>query len=165
MRAFFNFSAVLVSGLLFGAVALAGDAGCGLGSMIIQKNSKGLQLLAMTTNGSLLTQPLGITSGTSGCSASGIVSTDKEIEYFVEVNHDDLSREMAQGEGEKLSVLAQLNGCQSKAAQEAFAGMTQKSFERIIPAMDTGAGEMVQNLKKEISEDVEVAQLCHVAAL
>ncbi len=165
MKAVLKLSVIVISGMLFGAVALAGDAGCGLGSVIISKNSKGLQLLAWTTNGSFLSQPFGITSGTSGCSASGLVSTDKEIEYFVEVNHDDLSREMAQGEGEKLSVLAQLNGCASKDAQIAFAGMTQKSFDKIIPAMDTEAGEMVQNLKKEISENTEIAQLCHIAAM
>lgn len=164
MRVFLKLS-VFTTGLLFGAVALAGDAGCGLGSVVISKNSKGLQLLAMTTNGTFLSQAFGITSGTSGCSSSGIVSTDKEIEYFVEVNHDDLSREMAQGEGEKLSVLAQLNGCSSKDAQVAFAGMTQKSYERILPAVDTGAGEMVQNLKKELSENTDVAVLCQVAAL
>ncbi len=149
----------------FSVSAFAGDAGCGLGSVIIQKNSKGLQLLAMTTNHILFTQPLGITSGTSGCSSSGIVYNDKQIEYFVEVNHDDLSREMAQGEGEKLNVLAQLNGCSSKDAQAAFAEMTQKSFEKIIPAVDTKPVEVVSNLKKELSDDTQVAQLCHVAGL
>ncbi|MGZ5280029.1 MAG: DUF3015 family protein, partial [Pseudobdellovibrionaceae bacterium] len=93
----FTFLTLIVSSVL------AGDAGCGLGSVIIQKNSKLLQLLAMTTNHSLFTQPLGITSGTSGCSSSGIVMNDKQMEYFVEVNHRDLSREMAQGQGEKLN--------------------------------------------------------------
>ena len=150
---------------LFGAAALANDAGCGLGSMLISKNSKLLQLFALTTNGSSASQAFGITSGTSGCSASGFVSNDKQIEYFVEVNQDDLSREMAQGSGEKLSVLAQLNGCSSKDAQSAFAEMTQKSFEKIIPADSIQANELVQNLKKEMSEDTEVLQLCNIATL
>jgi hypothetical protein len=151
--------------LLFAASAFAGDAGCGLGSLIIQKNSKLLQLSALTTNASSFSQGFGITSGTSNCSASGFVSNDRQIEYFVEVNHDDLSREMAQGEGEKLSVLAQLNGCASTDAQQAFAGMAQKSFDKIIPTADTHPDEVVQNLKKEMSESSEVVQLCHVASL
>jgi hypothetical protein len=150
---------------LAAGAAFAGDAGCGLGSVIIQKNSKGLQLLAMTTNGSLLTQPLGITSGTSGCSASGLVQNDKEMEYFVEVNHDDLSREMAQGKGEKLNTLAALNGCATTEAQAAFAGMTQSSFAKIVPSADTKAPEMVQNLKGEAAADVNVTKLCRVASL
>ena len=150
---------------LLGASAFAvGDAGCGLGSVIIQKNSKGLQLLAMTTNGIFLTQPLGITSGTSGCTSRGIVQNDRQIEYFVEVNHDDLSREMAQGQGEKLNVLAQLNGCMTGEAQAAFAGMTQESYEKIVPSADTVAGDLVQNLKKEMAQSQKLAGLCQFAS-
>lgn len=159
--------AILVAILtMFGAFAFAsGDAGCGLGSVIIQKNSKGLQLLAWTTNGLFLTQPLGITSGTSGCSSSGLVQNDKQIEYFVEVNHDDLSREMAQGQGEKLNTLAQLHGCQTAEAKAAFAGMTQSSYEKIVPSSDVQPATMVENLKKEMSQNQKVAGLCQVASL
>ncbi len=145
--------------------AFAGDAGCGLGSVIIQKNSKGLQLLAMTTNSSFLTQPLGITSGTSGCSASGIVQNDKQMEYFVEVNHSDLSREMAQGQGEKLNTLAALNGCATPEAQAAFAGMAQGSFDKIVPSADVKPVDMVQNIKAQAAADAKVARLCQVASL
>jgi hypothetical protein len=78
---------LMVAVLLLGSQAFAaGDAGCGLGSLIISKNSKALQIFAITTNWSFLSQPLGITSGTSNCSASSIVMNDKEIQYFVEVN-------------------------------------------------------------------------------
>lgn len=154
---------IFVAGLLFGAQAYAGDAGCGLGSMIIQKNSKLLQLFAMTTNHSLLTQPLGITSGTSGCSASAIVMTDKEVQYFVEVNQEDLSREMAQGHGQKLATLAQMKGCQSESAQKAFGAFTQDSYTAIIPAASTSSSEMVQNLNKAMTSQNELAQLCHGA--
>ena len=150
---------------LVGFGAFANDAGCGLGSMIIQKNSKGLQLLAMTTNSSFFTQPPGITSGTSGCSSSGIVQNDKQMQYFVEVNQDDLSREMAQGQGEKLNTLAQLHGCQSPEAQAAFAGMTQASYGKIIPSADVQPSALLQNLKKEISQNQKVAGLCQVASL
>lgn len=150
---------------LLGTSALAGDAGCGLGSMIISKNTKGLQLLAMTTNHSFLTQPLGITSGTSGCSSSGIVQNDRQIEYFVEVNQEDLSREMSQGQGEKLSTLAVLHGCQTTEAQKAFAHMTQNSFEKIVPAPQVKPGVMVQNLKSELTQNQQVAGLCQVASL
>ncbi len=151
---------------LVGAAAFAaGDAGCGLGSLVISKNSKGLQLLAATTNASFLSQAFGITSGTSGCSSSGLVQNDKEMEYFVEVNHDDLSREMAQGKGEKLNTLAALNGCATPEAQAAFAEMTQQSFAKIVPSAETKAPEMVQNLKGQVAADNEVMKLCKVASL
>lgn len=149
---------------LAGISVFAADSGCGLGSVVIQRNSKVLQLFSMTTNSFLLTQPLGITSGTSGCSAQGLVQNDQQIEYFVEVNHEDLSREMAQGSGEKLSVLAQLNGCVTPEAQAAFASMTQTSFNKILPSAQTSATVMVQNLKKEAQADQKTAQMCKIAA-
>lgn len=145
--------------------AFAGDAGCGLGAVIISKNSKGLQLLAMTTNQTFLSQMFGITSGTSGCSSSGIVKNDQQMQYFVEVNQSDLSREMAQGKGEKLNTLAALNGCATPEAQAAFAGMTQSSYEKIVPSSEVKATEMVQNLKSQAAADEKVVRLCQVASL
>lgn len=152
---------ILVLSFLTGAYAYAGDAGCGLGSVIISKNSKGLQLLAMTTNSFFFTQPLGITSGTSGCSSSGLVMTDKEVQYFVEVNQEELSREMAQGHGEKLATLAQMKGCHDEGAQKAFGSFTQTSYAKILPAANTSAVEMVQNMNKELATQDDLAQMCH----
>jgi hypothetical protein len=145
---------------VFSFTAWAGDAGCGLGSVIIQKNSKGLQLLAMTTNSFFFTQPLGITSGTSGCSSSGIVQNDKEMDYFVEINHDELTREMAQGQGEKLTALAMMNGCETEEQQKVFGQWTQKSFDKLVPSEKVSGAELVSNLKKEINESPELAQAC-----
>lgn len=139
---------VLAALLFSSASALAvGDAGCGLGSLIISKNSKLLQLFAVTTNGTFGSQTFGITSGTSNCSSSGLVSNDKEIEYFVEVNQDDLSREMAQGHGEKLATLAALHGCATPARIDAFKTKAQSNYEQILPAPSTNAVDMVRNMK------------------
>ena len=75
---------VLVASLFVGSFAFAaGDAGCGLGSMIITKNTKVMQVLAATTNGTSGSQTFGITFGTSNCSANGLVQNDKQIQYFV----------------------------------------------------------------------------------
>ncbi|KYG60697.1 hypothetical protein AZI85_11925 [Bdellovibrio bacteriovorus] len=148
--------------VLFGANAwAAGDAGCGLGSMVISKNTKLLQLFAMTTNNTTLTQPFGITSGTSGCNAHGLVMAEKEVQYFVEVNQEDLSREMAQGHGEKLATLAQMKGCRNEASQKAFGTFTQSSYERIIPAANTTASDLVQNLNRELATQGDLNTMCH----
>ncbi|KHD88507.1 MAG: hypothetical protein OM95_08325 [Bdellovibrio sp. ArHS] len=153
---------ILSAIFLLGANAwAAGDAGCGLGSVIIQKNSKLLQLFAMTTNSVLLTQPLGITSGTSGCSSRGLVMADKEVQYFVEVNQEELSREMAQGHGEKLATLAQMKGCQNEASQKAFGSFAQNSYERIIPAANTSATDLVHNLNRELATQSDLNKMCH----
>ena len=147
--------------LMAGSSSMAADAGCGLGSIIFTKNSKLIQLFAATTNTSTLTQPLGITFGTSGCSASGLVMNDKQIQYFVEVSQEDLSREMAQGRGDKLSTLALLNGCSNESSQKAFASFTQNSYSKIIPSASVTPSEMVTNLKAQMGSNTELAQMCH----
>ncbi len=146
---------------VFSFSALANDAGCGLGSLVIQKNSKLLQLFAVTTNGTFLSQVFGITSGTSGCSASGLVMNEKQIQYFVEVNQDDISREMAQGSGDKLATLALLNGCADDQSQTAFSQFTQRSYSKIIPSAAVTAPELVSNLKNQMGANAELTQLCH----
>jgi hypothetical protein len=140
--------------LLLGSTAMAADAGCGLGSLIIKQNTKVMQLLAATTNGSFGSQTFGITFGTSGCSASGIVANDKQIQYFVEVNQEELTREMAQGRGEKISTLAALNGCATPAQISAFNAKAQESFKTIVPAAKTTAVDFVSNMKSSAVADV-----------
>lgn len=154
-------ASVATAVLMAGSSSMAADAGCGLGSIIFTKNSKLIQLFAATTNTSTLTQPLGITFGTSGCSASGLVMNDKQIQYFVEINQEELSREMAQGHGEKLATLALLKGCASQDSQKAFAGFTQSSYSQILPTANTNAVDMVQNLNAEMAGQAELNQMCH----
>jgi hypothetical protein len=139
--------------------AKADDSGCGLGTLIIKSNGKLLQLLALTTNQTTLTNYLGITTGTSGCKASGFVMREKEVQYFAEVNKEDLSREMSQGRGEKLMTLASLYGC-SGAAGGQFAKMTQTSFGRILPSPETNVSDMVQNINRELNAHSELAKSC-----
>ncbi len=148
-----SFIAVLFIGSIASA---AGDAGCGLGSMVIQKNTKVMQVLAATTNGTFGSQTFGITFGTSNCSASGLVQNDKQIQYFVEVNQAELTREMAQGHGSKLSTLAALNGCATASQVSAFNTKAQANFQTIVPAATTSAVDFVNNMKSS-----SVADACH----
>ena len=138
--------AMLVT-LLLGSFAYAGDAGCGLGGMLIKSNAKLPQLGATLLNGTFGSQTFGITFGTSGCSASGIVKNDKQIQYFVEVNQAELTREMAQGRGEKINTLAALNGCMTQEQITAFNTKAQAAFKTIVPEAKTTAVDFVNNLK------------------
>jgi hypothetical protein len=140
-------------------VAKAQDAGCGLGSMLIQDNSKLMQLFAMTTNEVTGSQSFGITTGTSNCKAESFVMREKAIQYFAEVNKTDLSREMAQGQGEKLATLASLYGCKGSAKND-FSKMTQSSFGKILPTNDTATSEMVRNLNRELESNSELSKSC-----
>jgi hypothetical protein len=140
---------VIASILASGSFAHAfGDAGCGLGSMIFKDNKKGFQILAATTNG-IGGQIFAITTGTSDCTSDGFVMNDKKIEYFAEVNQEDLTRQMAQGRGEKLNTLAALYGCNG-ANQTQFAQMTQSNYGKIVTSAKISANEMVQNISREM---------------
>ena len=143
------------------ASAANGDAGCGLGSLIIQDNTKLMQILAATTNGSFGSQTFGITTGTSNCTAQNFVMRDKAVQYFAEVNQADLNREMAQGSGEKLATLASLYGCHGTATS-AFAKMTQDSYGTIVPSADVKTSEMVGNLNKVFDSHPEVSGSCKI---
>ena len=149
-------SLLIACALILSNSAFAKDAGCGLGGMLIKSNTKLMQLFAVTTNGSFGSQTFGITFGTSDCSASGLVKNDQQIQYFVEVNQEDLTREMAQGHGEKLMTLAVLNGCTQDAQAALFASKVQSSFGEIVPSAKASASDIVNNLKAS-----SAAQACH----
>ena len=140
--------------VLFGFQAMAaGDAGCGLGGMLIKSNTKLMQLIATSLNGTSGSQTFGITFGTSGCSANGIVKNDKQIQYFVEVNQAELTREIAQGHGEKLTTLAALNGCSTDSQINTFKTKAQASFKTIMPTAKTSAVDFVNNMKSSSIAD------------
>ena len=159
-------SSSLIATLALAALSFAGqtaraegDAGCGLGSLIITDNTKVMQVLAATTNG-IGVQTFAISTGTSNCRSQNWVLNEKAIQYFTEANQQDLSREMAQGEGEKLKTLASLYGCKGE-AQNSFAKMAQGSLGSIVPAPETSSVEMVKNLNAAFSSHADVANACN----
>ena len=154
MRMFARMAVVAAVGFVSQG-ALAQDSGCGLGSMIIQENSKVMQSLAFITNVTV-PQSFGISTGTSNCKAQNLVMTEKAVQYFTEVNKDDLSREMAKGQGEKLNTLAALYGCETATSRNEFAKAAQANYGKILPTAQTSVTEMVQNLQAS-----NVVSACH----
>ena len=143
------------------AVFAAGDAGCGLGSLIWRSNTKLTQLFAITTNSSFGTQTFGITTGTSNCTAHGLVMKDKEQIYYVEANFKPLSTEMAQGRGENLMAFSDVMGC-SQSARSAFSAMTKARYESILPSATTTPSQMLDAVKKEIRNHPVLSKECKV---
>jgi len=90
-------------------------AGCGLGSMVIQDNSKWSQVGAALLNGTGY-QTFGITTGTSNCTEDGVATAAREKDAFVEANIADIRRDLSVGSGDYLSSLASLYGCKGEAA-------------------------------------------------
>lgn len=109
-------------------IALArayGEAGCGLGSLVIGKD--GNQILAATMNATGV-QSFGITSGTSNCTDDGAVASNKQVIMYIEVNKTALANEAAKGNGETISGLANL----LKVDQDEFKQTLKENYKKIF---------------------------------
>lgn len=140
---------VLLSIVAVAALATTGFAtvnnqtGCGLGSQIIKDDSSALMLaLQATTNSIFANQTFGITSGTSGCKKASLVMNERAAE-FVASNMDQLSREIAIGQGESVSTLAELLNVEDKAA---FAAVLQSNYNAIYTSEKADMATVLDNV-------------------
>lgn len=140
---------VLISMVAVAALSTVGFAtvnsqtGCGLGSQIIKDDSSAVMLaLQATTNGTLGNQTFGITSGTSGCKKARLVMNERAAE-FVAANMDQLSREIAAGQGESVETLAELLNVEDKAA---FASALQANYNAIYTSEKADMATVLDNV-------------------
>ena len=144
-------SVVVLFGMQAGlAMAANPDTGpgCGLGKLAWgdyahQKNIAP-QVMMATTNGSFGSGTFGISSGTSGCTNDGKVMAEHKTTLFAQLNFENLSQEMAQGQGEHLASLGKgstfiftLPLSQEGRAlegQAAAAGATHSGSTAVVPA-------------------------------
>jgi hypothetical protein len=132
------------------AMGYGDGPGCGLGSMIFQGNKKIVhQVLAATTNGTFGNQTFGISTGTLGCTNDGLVKNEEKVNVFAAANMDNLSQEMAQGQGEHLTSLAVLMGVPTE-HQPAFFMMTQEEYTSLFPSEKTTSTEMLTTLRHQL---------------
>ena len=144
---------ILGIGLLMTSIAFAENngSGCGLGKRLFE-GKKGLlfNVLAVTTNQIYSTNTYAMTSGTSGCDADSVILKDKEQEVFVAVNLDNLSQDMAQGDGMYLQALSGLMGCTTEAFGT-FAELAQDKYEVLFDTVDANAAGLLSGLKRELA--------------
>src|SRR2546428_5074564 len=117
--------------------------GCGLGKLAWGdfKKQKNIapQVMMATTNGTFGSQTFGISSGTSGCTNDGQVWAEQKVTMFAAINFEDLSQEMAQGQGEHLAARATPTRVPAEHQTASFA-LTQ---ERYLASIHAGAGRPV----------------------
>src|SRR5439155_14632403 len=93
-----------IPAVAFSAVNPDTGPGCGLGKLAWGdfKNQKNIapQVMMATTNVFPGFYWFAISSGTSGCTNDGAVWAEHKVTLFAEINIEDLSQEMAQGQGE-----------------------------------------------------------------
>jgi DUF3015 family protein len=139
-------------------VAMAGNPdtgpGCGLGKLAWNdyKGQKEIapQVMMATTNGTFGSNTFGISSGTSGCTNDGKIMGDSKTIMFAELNFDNLSQEMAQGQGEHLASLATLMGVPAD-RQASFFAMTQERYTSLVKAGEASPVAMVKALNEAVA--------------
>jgi hypothetical protein len=135
--------------------------GCGLGKLAWgdyshQKNIAP-QVLMATTNGTFGSQTFGISTGTSGCTNDGKVMAEQKTTLFAELNFENLSQEMAQGQGEHLASLATLMGVPAE-QQTAFFAMTQERYTSLVKTGEASPVAMVKAINDAIATHPILAQ-------
>lgn len=133
----------LSGSLVTGAFAAANtNTGCGLGSLIIDKQGILWNVLQVTTNQIFGIQTFGITSGTSGCK-SGKVAMDSRTQEFVAANMDALSQEIARGNGEHLDTLVELLEVSDK---DAFKVALQENYNKLYTNANAQSADVLDGV-------------------
>lgn len=159
---------VLVSALLSASAAFAapksasfareyGMAGCGLGSVVVGKRSA--QIFAATTNGTLSNQLFGITFGTLNCVDGPVNEVAQNMDKFIVTNRAALSADVAKGDGETLSALTQVMGCN---VQSHEMGRVLKANYNQIFVNDAQPNIVTDSIISVIMNDSQVASQCHL---
>ncbi len=136
-----------------GVASADNNIGCGLGTQVWE-GSEGLapKVLGATTNGTFGNQTFGITTGTLGCKAEGIITADARLQMYASANLDNLARDMARGNGETLATFSHLMAI-DQADQPAFYEFTRRHFAEIFARGDVTAGEMLAALDSLLVND------------
>ena len=136
--------------------------GCGLGKLAwsdySEQKSIAPQVLMATTNGTFGSQTFGISTGTSGCTNDGKVMAEQKTTMFAQLNFENLSQEMAQGQGEHLASLATLMGVPAE-HQAAFFAMTQERYTSLVKTGAASPVAMVKAIHDAIATHPVLAQV------
>ncbi len=131
---------------------------CGWGSKLFD-GQKGIapQVLGATTNGTSGNQTFAVTSGTSGCTQDGVVTTSWKTAAFLDANMNKVAADISRGQGQSLDSLAQLMQV-DQADQQAFRTALQQNFSSIFPNSQVNSEQVRENLAKVLASDATLAQ-------
>jgi len=126
---------------------------CGWGSKLFEGQS-GIfpQVMATWTNGTLGNQTFAISSGTSGCTQDGAVTSTWKTAMFIDGNKEKLARDVSRGQGDTLDSLAKLVGVRTEHKAH-FYQTAKQNFDRIFPSSQSSTEDIVNGLKRVLSDD------------
>jgi hypothetical protein len=144
----------LIAFIPFTVAAQANNIGsCGWGSKLFQ-GQKGIapQVLAVTTNGTSGNQTFAISSGTSGCTQNGVVTSSWKTAAYLDGNMTKFARDASRGNGETIDTLANLLQVRAEHRQ-IFAQTLKNNFRTIFASDSASSTEVLAALKTVLGSD------------
>jgi hypothetical protein len=140
-----------------------GGPSCGWGNMLFE-GQRGLpsHFIASTTNGTSGNATFGMTSGTNGCSTDGALTYGGRSLLALNGMLDELSEDMAKGEGEALTTYAVLLGV-AEQDRAHFAAVTHSHFSEIFSSADITAEQVHAATLNIIKRDNRLAKYAQPA--
>ena len=116
-----------------------GMAGCGLGSRVFKRNTKGQQLGAFFLNSAFsATSSVTSTKSSSGCDKGpDLRRASIESEVYMRVNYAQIKKEAAQGGGKHLMAFYDTLGCDDQSKQK-LASLAQIQYSGIFHHREPG---------------------------
>lgn len=142
-------ASMMLAGSAFAAGEFRQNTGCGLGAAALGKSAFADTLIGNLVvtflNGISGNQTFGITTGTSECKAPSKVADNGILKEFVIANMDNLAKDIAMGQGESLTTLAELMGV-AKDSRTAVYAKLQSNFSNIFTSENVDAAQVVDNI-------------------
>lgn len=153
---------LIAASFLIAPVLASADAplgsDCGWGNMLFEGQSGFVpHFLAATTNGSSYNATFGATSGTNGCSVDGSLGYGGQSMLSMSDFMDDISHDIAQGEGEALDALVVMVGIE-KQDRALFKKVVRENFDVLFPTAQVTANEMLTALGTVMKNDTVLAK-------
>ncbi|WP_397451299.1 DUF3015 domain-containing protein [Pseudomonas sp. NA-150] len=154
----------ILLGTLFTVVSLnamaqaPGGPDCGWGNMLFAgQHGTGPHIFASTTNGTSGNATFGMTSGTNGCSTSSTLTYGGKSWLSMNGMMDELSKDMAMGQGEALTTYAVVLGVAPEDRAH-FAAVTHEHFQQIFSKADVTADDVHTNTLAVLKSDPTLAK-------
>ncbi|WP_122868966.1 DUF3015 domain-containing protein [Pseudomonas viridiflava] len=154
----------ILLGTLFAAVSInamaqaPGGPDCGWGNMLFEgQRGTPAHFLASTTNGTSGNATFGMTSGTNGCSTNSALTYGGKSWLAMNGMMDELSKDMAMGQGEALTTYAVVLGVAPE-DRARFASVTHEHFSQIFSKADATAKDVHANTVNVLKNDPTLAK-------
>ncbi|WP_263260245.1 DUF3015 domain-containing protein [Pseudomonas sp. RIT-PI-S] len=135
-----------------------GGPDCGWGNMLFEgQRGTPAHFLASTTNGTSGNATFGMTSGTNGCNTSGALTYGGKSWIAMNGMMDELSEDMAKGQGEALTTYAVVLGVQPE-DRAYFSSVTHQHFGDIFKTADVTAEDVHANTLNVLKSDPRLAK-------